>query len=90
MASNVIIIGGTSSIAGQVQSCHDSLQASVNQVRSIAALMAQFNSDWVALQAQLGVASPEDAQTIYGNFVNALSVLNGADIAYFLNRLAKS
>lgn len=29
-----------------------------------------------------------DAQMVYNNFVNALSVLNGADINYFLNRMS--
>lgn len=87
MASNWINIGTTGRLAQEVRACVDHVQASVDKVRELKNMMAEFAGDWTALGAQLGVSDAE-AQLVYNNFVNANTVLTGADINYFINRMS--
>lgn len=88
MASNHIGISGATQIGSDARTAIDAVRHARESVAKLYGIMAEFSDDTAALAAELGV-SAADAVTVRSNFLNAQTVLNGADISYLINRLGQ-
>ncbi len=88
MASNHIDITSSTAIGANANSSINSLRSAIDQVDKMYHIMVEFGDGLTALAAELGTTEAE-ATTIRGNFLNAMTVLEGPDILYLINRLGQ-
>lgn len=85
MASNHIKITTTTTIGANCANAINNLRSAVEQVNKMYGIMSEFADDTTALAGELGGTAAE-AATVRANFLNAKTVLTGADINYLIYR----
>lgn len=88
MASNHISITNTTTIGANCNSAISQTRAALESVRKMWAILNEYGDDNTSLDAVLGVPDGEGIN-VRANFLNAKGVLEGLDIAYFINRLGQ-
>ena len=85
MASNHISITNTTTIGANVNSAINQLRSAIDQIHKMYHIMTEFADGTTELGGELGTTA-ENAVLVRSNFLNALTVLDGADVQYLINR----
>lgn len=88
MASNHIMLATNLTIGADAMGAVNAVRSAREQVAKMYGIMSEFADDMTGLGAYLGVSANE-AATVKANFLNAKTVLEGADISYLVNRLGQ-